>query len=226
MGRPTKSKRNKITSRRNILQSLDRRTHYRGRLSTCTEGVDNFRIENSRRISQPILENECVGFERYLRKFSNNVHKKLRSRRLLFEFRIGVEYHVEDDGGGIAKLELIQEQKMHDIIDKGIRGGICNISHKHVVANSIYIPETSGNNLPSPFILYLDMNNLYGTAMSEPLLKKEFTFLSPEQVENFNFINVPDDGPIGLILEVHIDYPYELHDTHSDYSLCCEATSV
>ena len=125
-----------------------------------------------------------------------------------------------------VELELMQEQEMHDIIDKGIRGRICSISHKHAVANNIYIPETFDNNLPSTFILYLDMNNLCGTAMSEPLPEKEFTFLSPEQVENFDFISVSDDGPMGFILEVDVDYPYELHDTHSDYLLCCEATSV
>ena len=120
----------------------------------------------------------------------------------------------------------MQEREMHDIIDKGIRGGICNISHKHAVANNIYIPETYNKNLPSSFILYLDMNNLYGTAMSKPLPEREFTFLSSEQVENFDFMNVPDDGPMGFILEVDIDYPHELHDSHSDYPLCCEAMSV
>ena len=70
------------------------------------------------------------------------------------------------------------------------------------------------------------MNNLYGSAMSEPLPEREFTFLSPEQVENFDFMSVSDDGPMGFILEVDVDYPYELHNSHSDYPLCCEATSV
>ena len=79
--------------------------------------------------------------------------------------------------------ELMQEREMHDIIDKGIRGGICSTSHKHAVANNIHIPETFNSNLPSSFILYLDMNNLYGAAMSEPLPEKEFAFLFPVQVE-------------------------------------------
>ena len=39
------------------------------------------------------------------------------------------------------------------------------------------------------------MNNLCGTAMSEPLPEKEFT-LSPEQVKNFYLMSVADDGPI------------------------------
>ena len=125
-----------------------------------------------------------------------------------------------------VELELMREREMHDIVDKGIRGRICNTSHKHAVANNVYIPETYNNKLPSSFIFYLDMNNLYGTAMSEPLPEKEFSFLSPEQVENFDFMNVSDDGPMGFILEVDVDYLYKLHDFHSDYPLCCEATSV
>ena len=41
--------------------------------------------------------------------------------------------HVEDE----VELELVQEREMHAIINKGIRGGICNISHRHAVANNI-----------------------------------------------------------------------------------------
>ena len=125
-----------------------------------------------------------------------------------------------------VKLELMQEREMHDIIDKGIRGGICNISHKHAVANNTYISETYNVNRPSSFILYLDMNNLYGMAMSELLPEKEFSFLFQEQIDHFDFMSVSDDAPTGFILEVDIDYPYELHDSHSDYPLCCEAMSV
>ena len=39
-------------------------------------------------------------------------------------------------------------------------------------------------------------------------------------------MSVLNDGPMGFILEVDVDYPYELHDSLSDYPLCCEATSV
>ena len=38
------------------LQSSDGRTHHQGRLSTCTEGVNIVRIENSRLIPQSVLE--------------------------------------------------------------------------------------------------------------------------------------------------------------------------
>ena len=134
-----------------------------------------------------------------------------------------MEHHVEDDG---VEPELMQEREMHDIIDKGIRGGICSTSHKHAVANNIYIPETFNSNLPSSFIFYPDMNSLYGAAISEPLPEREFAFLFPEQVENFDFMSVSDDRLMGFIFEVDVDYPYESYDSYRDYPLCCEATSV
>ena len=46
-----------------------------------------------------------------------------------------------------VKLELMKDREMHNIVDKGIRGEICNISHKHTIANNSYIPETYDKNL-------------------------------------------------------------------------------
>jgi len=125
-----------------------------------------------------------------------------------------------------VELQLLTDREMHDIVDKGTRGGVCCISHKHSVANNEYIPESFDPANPSSFIMYLDMNNLYGTAMVEALPEKEFDFLLAEQVDTFDFMSVPDDAPEGYILEVDIQYPDNLHDVHSDYPLCPEANFI
>ena len=62
--------------------------------------------------------------------------------------------------------------------------------------------------------------------MVESLPEKEFDFLIEEQAAIFDFMSVPDDGPVGYILEVDIDYPKELHDLHSDYPLCPESVII
>ena len=65
-----------------------------------------------------------------------------------------------------AKLDLITD--MYLMIENNMRGGIATISHRHAQANN---PQVEGYDpsKPTSFITYLDANNLYGTAMSEPL---------------------------------------------------------
>jgi hypothetical protein len=74
--------------------------------------------------------------------------------------------------------------------------------------------------------MYYDMNNLYGTAMCEPLPHGSFAFMPENEVTNFDFMSVSDDSPTGYLLEVDIDYPDRLHDDHNDYPLCPESIVI
>ena len=67
----------------------------------------------------------------------------------------------------------------------------------------------------STFISYLDMNNLYGWAMSEYLPYEGFKWL--KNVDEFDVMSVSEKSPIGYFLEVDLKYPDELHELHSDY---------
>ena len=53
---------------------------------------------------------------------------------------------------------------------------------------------------PSKYILYLDMNNLYGWAMSGYLTYGRFKWL--KNVDNFDVNSISEKSPIGYILEV------------------------
>ena len=125
-----------------------------------------------------------------------------------------------------VRLELMQDKDIHVIIDKSVRGGMCCISHKHAIANNPLLDDSYDASKPNSFIIYLDMNNLYGTAMCEPLPEKDFDFLPVEQIANFDVNSIPDDSPTGYILEVDVDYPNHLHDMHSDFPLCPQALVV
>ena len=70
------------------------------------------------------------------------------------------------------------------------------------------------------------MNNLYGTAMSDPLPERDFDFLLEDQIVNFDVNTIPDDSPTGYILKVDTDYPNHLHDVHSDFLLCPQSLEV
>ena len=68
---------------------------------------------------------------------------------------------------------------------------------------------------PSTFITYLDMNNLYGWAMSEYLPYGEFEWL--KNVDRFNVDSISGKNEIGYFLEVDLKYPKVLHELHNDY---------
>ena len=55
---------------------------------------------------------------------------------------------------------------MYEMIENGLRGGMCQVSHKHVKANNKYM-KSYNKDIVSSYIRYLDANNLYGIAMSK-----------------------------------------------------------
>ena len=67
-----------------------------------------------------------------------------------------------------VKLELLTNNDMLMMVEKGIRGRICHAIHKYAKANNKYI-QNYDKNIESSNLLYLDGNNLYGLVMSQTL---------------------------------------------------------
>ena len=123
------------------------------------------------------------------------------------------------------KLELMTDIDMFQFIEKGLRGGISYIANRHGKANNKYMKEYD-DKAPSKYIMYLDANNLYGWAMSQYLPTGGFRWMTQKQIDKTNLALYKEDSKKGLILEVDLEYPNELHDLHNDYPLAPEKVKV
>ena len=82
-------------------------------------------------------------------------------------------------------------------------------------------------NEESSFLEYLDANNLYGWAISEPLPFNGFGWMEDLPRIDEDFIkNYGEDSDIGYILDVDVEYPKNLHNLHSDLPFLPERMKV
>ena len=127
-----------------------------------------------------------------------------------------------------VELELLTDYDMILMTEKGIRGGICQASHRYAKANNPYM-KNYDKIIESSYLEYLDANNLYGWAMSQKLPVNDFKWVKIEELSKFNedFIkNYYENGNIGYFLEKDIDYPKELFNLHQDLSFLPESKKV
>ena len=111
-----------------------------------------------------------------------------------------------------ATVELLQDYDKYLFFESMIRGGICQVSKRYSVAN---IPGYDNYNpsKPNKWLIYVDANNLYGTAMQYKLPVGEFEWLNDE----IDVMSIEKDGEYGYVLNVDLEYSEELHDYFNDY---------
>ena len=116
------------------------------------------------------------------------------------------------------ELELLTDYDMLLMVEEGIRGGICHSIHRYAKANNKYM-KNYNNNEEASYIQYLDVNILYGWAMSKKLPVNGFRWLDSNEINEINeeFIkNSNENGNKGYIFEMDVRYPKRLLDLHSD----------
>ena len=123
------------------------------------------------------------------------------------------------------ELELLTDRNILDMTKRMTRGGSASvISSRLEVANNPQVSHFKASEDVSS-IIYIDANNLYGGIMLQyPLPLKKF-----EQVENVTLAHImeaDDEGEIGYILEVDLEYPEDLHDKHADFPLISNKESI
>ncbi|XP_077260546.1 uncharacterized protein LOC143896520 [Temnothorax americanus] len=116
-----------------------------------------------------------------------------------------------------VRFELLTDIDMVLFVERGIRGGLSQCSLRYARANNRHVP-TYDSSQPDTYLVYYNVNNLYGWAMYESLPYANFQWL--DDPENFDVTTVPPNGDVGYILEVDLEYPGDLHDAHADLPLC------
>ena len=117
------------------------------------------------------------------------------------------------------KLKFLSDPNMLLMFERGIQGGITQAIHKYASANNKYMGGDYDPNKKSKYLQYLDANNLYGWAMSQPLPVGGFEWVDIDPTEIHNLANQRNKV---YLLEVDVRYPKELHDSHNNLPFMCE----
>ena len=125
-----------------------------------------------------------------------------------------------------VKLELLTDNDMLLMFEKGISGGMCQVSDHYAMANNKYLKNYDKNTKFS-YIEYLDANNLYGWAMSKTLPVKYFKWSDNLSMFTEEFIkNYDENGDKGYIFEVDVEYSKKLRSVHSDLPFLPERMKI
>ena len=111
-------------------------------------------------------------------------------------------------------LEKISDPDKYMFFEQGMRGGVSYINKRY--------SEASKNK----HILYLDMNNLYGHAMSQYLPYANFKWVKNINEIEQKLMKIKSNSSTGYVLEVDLEYPKNLYYEHNDYPLAPEKINI
>ena len=115
-----------------------------------------------------------------------------------------------------AKLELLIDNDMLLMVEKGIRDGICHAIHRYAEANNKYM-KNCDKRIESSYLMCLDANNLYEWGMSQRLSVNGFKWEKKVSKFDEDFVkNYDEDSNKGYILEVDVDFSKKLLNLYMD----------
>ena len=109
------------------------------------------------------------------------------------------------------------------MFEGGIRGGITQSVHRWAKANNPYMGPKFNPNKKVNYLQYLDANNLYEWAISQPLPTGGFKWVKVKSEEISRLAKLKSKG---YLLEIEVKYRKELHDFHNDLPFMCERLKI
>lgn len=112
------------------------------------------------------------------------------------------------------EIELPTDINIVQFLEQAKRGGVSFINTRHLEVNN-----------ENEEIIYVDLNNNYGSAQMSKLPYKDFRFLSENEVNTFD-LSQDFDGVKGYFIECDLDYPKGLHKSHANFPVAPEMLEV
>ena len=109
------------------------------------------------------------------------------------------------------------------MFERGIRGGITQVVHHYALANNRCMGDHYDPSSETSYLQYLDANNLYGWAMSQPLPIGRFGWVEVKPNKISDLVRCSDKG---YLLEVDVSYLRDLHNSHNDVPFMCERMEI
>ena len=112
------------------------------------------------------------------------------------------------------------------MVEKGVRGGICQAIHGYAKANNKYT-KSYDKNIDSSYLICLDANNLYGQVISQKRPVNGFEWVKKLSKFDEPFIkNYDEKSDKGYFLEVDVKYLKNLFSLHTELPFLPERKKI
>ena len=119
-----------------------------------------FRIKTRGEYQNLYVQSDTLLFADVFENFGNTCLEIYELDSVYFLSAPGLAWQAYLKETGV-KLELLTNYGMRLMVEKGIRGGICQATHRYAKTNNKYM-NNYDKKICSSYIKYLDANNLYG----------------------------------------------------------------
>ena len=120
-----------------------------------------------------------------------------------------------------VQIKILDNYKIYSAFESMVRGGLCDIaSMRYACANNKYMKHYDPTT-ESSYIMHFDINSMYGHVMrSYPLPYDEFSYLTNEEIQQFNIWDYDINSEYGYILNIDIsEIDIKYHDFYNDLPL-------